>query len=104
MSGRGNRRNNRGGCGGRNNGGKKNYKSKKTNNSKPNDQKELKFHPHSCTRGNYATYATIKETIIKYIQTNYESGKDIAKSLKDMKLVDLDAFMPVREVTPERDD
>ena len=104
MSGRGNRRNNRGGRGGRNNGGKKNYKSKKTNNSKSNDQKELKFHPHSGTRGNYATYATIKEAIIKHIQTNYESGKDIAKSLKDMKLVDLDALMPVREITPERDD
>ena len=44
----------------------------------------------------YATYATVLEAITTHVQKNYKGGADMAKSLKDGKMMDLSTARPVR--------
>lgn len=50
---------------------------------------------------NYFTYATVKQTIIEQVQKNYSDGYDMATSLRNEKLVDLDHKEPRRQVSQE---
>ena len=45
------------------------------------------------------TYATVKDHIITYIQKTYEHGKDIADSLRELKVKDLTAVEPTRQLS-----
>ena len=60
----------------------------------------MKFDPLSTTYNGstaFATYTSIKDHVMKYIQKTYKGGADVAESLRTMELVDLDADAPVRE-------
>ena len=50
-----------------------------------------------------ATYATVKEAVIKVIQKTYKSRIDVAKSLKNMQLIDLTAKEPKRDMLTKAD-
>ena len=41
-----------------------------------------------------ASYNTVKETVINYVQMNYKNGQDVTKSLKQMEKVDLTSVEP----------
>ena len=45
---------------------------------------ELKFAPQGNTRMPTATYNSVKEAVISYIQKTYKNGQDVTKSLKEM--------------------
>ena len=105
-SGRGNYRSGRGGRGrgryrSQRSSGK--YKNKKSNSSSNEDTKEYKFHPQSPGKHNYATYASVKEKVVQYVQKNFESGIDMAKSLKNMEYVDIEKDKPVRDLAKSDD-
>jgi hypothetical protein len=88
--------------GGRGAGG---IKRKTTKTSTPSQTKEMKFHPQTLGKGNYGTYASVKDAIVQYIQKNYvDGGFDVAKSIDEMKKVDLDKQEPVREIAKDKDD
>ena len=101
MSGRG-RSNYRQGRGhGRSKGrGNSNYRSgnNRNNNHKKTPQKETKFAPigDDTKEKHYAPYATVLEAITTHVQKNYKGGADMAKSLKDGKMMDLSSEKPVR--------
>ena len=58
---------------------------------------ELKFAPHNPGKSSTATYATVKEHIVEYIQKSYmQAGVDVSKSLKKMKWIDFATDEPVR--------
>ena len=60
----------------------------------------MKFAPHTSGKSTYASFATVKEHIVEYVQKSYiKAGVDVAKSLKKMKWLDLDAEEPVMETT-----
>jgi hypothetical protein len=62
------------------------------------NQTELKFAPH--VQGKHqTTYSTVKDAIIQYIQKTFKDGDDVAQSLKEGKLIDLEAEKPVRGVS-----
>ncbi|HET7638102.1 MAG TPA: C2HC-type zinc finger protein, partial [Ktedonobacteraceae bacterium] len=46
-----------------------------------------------------ATYATVKDTIIQYIQKTFKDGFDVAQSLKDGAVYDLAKHEPEREIS-----
>ena len=87
---------------GRNNNNRRYFGStnNKTSNSTSND---YKFTPQSNGKVNNASYATVKETIVQYVQKNYKGGHDIAKSLKDLKVIDLQSEEPTRTMSTETD-
>ena len=81
----------------RNNNGNK---SRKGSNSGTTPKLEMKFTPHNPGKGSTATYATVKEHIVKYIQKSYtQAGVNVSKSVKQMKWIDFDALEPVRVMT-----
>ena len=90
------RNNGRGGRSGRGRGSNNGNKSKKGSNSGSTTKLELKFAPHDPGNGSTATYATVKEHIVEYIQKSYmQAGVDVSKSLKKMKWIDFAADEPV---------
>ena len=91
-SGRGHGRNNRQN---NNNGRNKNW-NKST-------QRELKFAPQVPGSQRYATFATVKEAFIHECQKELTGGLDVAKSLKDKALIDLDAVEPTRKLSTKPD-
>ena len=55
----------------------------------------MKFHPHGVGRDRQTvTFNKVKERIVMKIQKEYDFGKDMAESIRDMKLVDLTALAP----------
>ena len=64
----------------------------------------MKFSPNIQGRAQGATYASIKEHIVGKVQTTFKGGHDIAKSLKDMKVIDLKAEEPKRALSDETDE
>ncbi|KAL7573431.1 hypothetical protein ACA910_013750 [Epithemia clementina (nom. ined.)] len=65
----------------------------------------MKFYPHgSGTKGQSVTYATVKDSIVSYVQRTYKHGKDIAISLRDLKKKDLSYLKPVRDISTETDE
>ena len=94
---------------GRGNGNRNFNRSSQPGNSsgKPNEKKYL-FAPAAASSttfqnpSQYATYAKTVEHICQHIQksfTNY--GHDCAKSLRDMKKLDLSKEEPIRGLVPE---
>jgi hypothetical protein len=61
--------------------------------------KEIKFSPHTQGKAQCATYNTVKDAIIQYIQKTYKDGNDVAQSLKEAKSIDLAKEKPVRLIS-----
>ena len=51
-----------------------------------------------------ATYAIVKKAVIKVIQKTYEGGINVAKSLKNMQLINLTAKEPTRDISAKTND
>jgi hypothetical protein len=59
----------------------------------------MKFAPNSQGTGKNHTYATVKDYVLQYIQKTYDGGYDVATSLEDEVLVDLNNSRPVRVIS-----
>ncbi|KAL7577498.1 hypothetical protein ACA910_004779 [Epithemia clementina (nom. ined.)] len=59
----------------------------------------MKFYPHGSGKN-----ATVKDSIVSYVQRTYKHGKDIAISLRDLKKKDLSSLKPVRDISMETDE
>ena len=66
-------------------------------------QLDLKFAPHIQGKPQTATYATVKDAVIQFVQKTFKDGNDIAQSLKDGKVYDLDKEEPEREISTATD-
>jgi hypothetical protein len=66
-------------------------------------EREMKFSPQQQGKNVYATYATITDAVIQHIQKTYKGGPDIAKSLDEMTVIDLQAVEPTRAISAETD-
>ena len=62
-------------------------------------QQEKIFAPHVQGKAQAATYATVKDTVVQYIQKTFRDGNDIAQSLKDGKVIDLSGEEPQRLIS-----
>ena len=57
----------------------------------------MKFFPHGIGRDRQTvTYDTVKDHIVQYVQKTYNQGQDIAISLRDLAIKDLDPQQPRR--------
>ena len=66
----------------------------------PKKQLEMKFFPHGIGRETQTvTYDTVKEHIVQFVQKTYKNGQDIAVSLRDLKVKDLEPLAPIRGVS-----
>ena len=84
------------GRGGRGQGkGGKRYFSNKT--------PELKFAPQNVNKPQTATYATVKDSIVQYVQKTYKDGHDVAVPLRDMQKKDLKPHEPTRKLSKKSD-
>ena len=83
--------NTRPGCGGRGRGrfGGRGNGQRSAGWSSNLSTQEVKFAPQGYGKGPHASYSTVKDAIIKHIQKNYKNGQEVAKSIKQMSLVDL---------------
>ena len=62
------------------------------------EAKELKFHPQVAGKTHVASYATTKDAIEQRIQKDWkEGGYDVAQSLRQLELIDIDDDMPERQ-------
>ena len=85
------------------------YKYNKSNHKGGNTkskEKEMKFATQDqISKGNYGTYSSVRDIIIQEVQKKYRHGSDIAKSIRDGKLIDLSSEEPTRKLseasTPE---
>jgi len=64
---------------------------------------DFKFTPHVQGKPQVATYGTVKDAIIQFIQKTFKDGNDVAQSLKDAKIIDLNKDEPVREISKQSD-
>ncbi len=99
-NGRGGRNHNRGGRGfpGRGHGSGRSFNNSSRMKTKT---QVMKFVPNQ-SKGNTATYATVKEHIKQHIQKTFDKGMDVAKSIEDMKKVDLTLQKPKRQVLKKK--
>ena len=67
-------------------------------------QQEKIFAPHVQGKPQSATYATVKDAIIQFIQKTYKDGNDVAQSLKDGKEFDLASIEPTRGIAIDTDE
>src|SRR5210317_1131036 len=95
-SGRGGR--GRGRFGGRGNGQRSAGHSNSTTNQ------ELKFTPQGYGKGPQASYSTVKDAVIKNIQKNFKNGQDVAKSIKQGKIIDLSGDLPTMTISTKPED
>ena len=64
----------------------------------------MKFHPTTDNRDRLpVSYTTVKEHLITYIQREYDHGADIAQSLKDLAVYDVDSEKPTRQESNDKD-
>src|SRR5210317_2487808 len=82
--------------------GRSNFGRGRGNNSTNNYKKELKFAPQG--RSNTSTYSSVKEAIVQHVQKTYKNGHDIAKSLKDQTMINLDSEEPIRTISNNNND
>jgi len=77
-----------------------------TKNSKSNNQvqKEMKFIPNVTGKPHQATYATVKEALVLYVQEKYEHGSDIARSLEEEAIIDLNDYFPILKESTSTDE
>jgi hypothetical protein len=50
------------------------------------------------------TYDTVKEHITQYVQKTYRYRHDIAKSLRDLEVIDLTKKHPMRDISNKKND
>ena len=93
----------RGGRGNRNNSGRGSGNSNSKTTTTP-AKKQYIFAPHSSSRTNTATFASVSEHIADRIQKTYQNGHDIAKSLRDGKLLDLTQDKPKQDIATHADE
>ena len=68
----------------------------------PSKAPEMKFTPHGIGRDKQTvTFDTVKDHIIQAVQKSYKHGQDIAKSLRDEKMMDVRIHDPVRKLSTE---
>ena len=48
------------------------------------------------SRGNYGTYTSMKDVVAQEVQKKYKNGSDMAKSIRDGKLFDIDSVKPTQ--------
>ena len=58
----------------------------------------MKFSP-AVTGTSGVAYGTVKDVILQHIQTNFDGGHDIAKSLRDGQKIDLSSSQPTRTIS-----
>lgn len=65
---------------------------------------EIKFNPHQSGRQQSVTYDTVKDHILQHIRKIYELGKEIATSLRDMKIINYNdkSRKPIRDISTAR--
>ena len=74
------------------------------NNGNGGGKYEMKFHPAFDSHSRQpVSYTTVKEHIINYVQREYDRGADVARSLEDLQVFDLDAVKPVRQQSKKID-
>ena len=62
-----------------------------------NKPKEYKFHPQTGgNQGEYYTYETVKDHLVRQIQKTFMHGPDIASLIENMQMTDLNSIKPVR--------
>ena len=94
MSARGRGRGRNNSCGGSGR-GRGNSNSNRPSNS---NSKELKF-SQNVTGASGVAYGTVKDAILRHIQSYYDGGFDIAKSLRDGTKLDLSSSEPRRDIS-----
>ena len=73
-------------------------------NKSAKQEKEYLFAPKTQGQGNkYATFTSVKEKIVQEAQKKFKYGSDVAKSLKDGKLIDLSTSKPKMKLSLETD-
>ena len=88
---------------GNTNGGSDSQANGKANNSNANGNMIFKFAPMTSDRSTkYATFDRIKEKIEIQIQKEYE-GRDITRTIRHLKKVDIKKTKPKREVSIDPD-
>ena len=67
-------------------------------------EKEYLFAPKTQSQNTkYASFASVKERIVQKAQKKYKYGSDVAKSLKDEKLVNLSKAKPQMKMSTKTD-
>ena len=91
--GHGNNREGRGGCSQSGRGcGRGRYDHRE---SKGYKEPENKFNPYGAWTGKKtATFETVKQHLIEYVQRTYKYGQDVAISLREMELIDMNEKRP----------
>ena len=91
----------RGGCGGR---GDRSTGGRGGRGGRGTWRTEMKFHPHGIGRDRQTvTFGKVKERIEMRVQKEYDFGKDIAESIRDLQLIDLSPMKPEIEESTEID-
>ena len=76
-------------------------KSKSSNSNEENKDsgRIFKFAPQTVgQRNNYATFATIKEKIIRHAQVEMDQGHDIKRSIENEKILDFEDEKPKLDI------
>ncbi len=63
----------------------------------------MQFAPQAQGNPQTATYASVKEAIVKYIQKEYPDGQDVAESIEKGVVFDLKTVKPKRKISAEAD-
>ena len=81
----------------------RNKRTSYNNNNYNNSTTTMKFFPHIVGKQQSVTYDTVKDYIIKQVQKTFTYGQDIATSLNDLQLINLNRFKPTRVISQETD-
>ena len=81
----------------------RNKRTSYNNNNYNNNTTTMKFFPHTVGKQQSVTYDTVKDYIIKQVQKTFTYGQDIATSLNDLQLINLNRFKPTRVISQETD-
>ena len=106
MNNSGGRGYNRGGRGGRGRGRNRGNRNRRNNNRRNNNnynnrstKKEYKFHPQTQGKTDFASFQSVLDEILGYVQKTWDDAMDIVKSVKKMDYEDLNLLMPARELS-----
>ena len=58
----------------------------------------MKFSP-AVTGASGVAYGTVEDVILQHIQTNFDGGHDVAKSLRDGQKIDISSSQPARTIS-----
>ena len=88
----------------RNNGNNGNRNNRTRKHKDNNCPRHHRFVPHGGSRGQTCPFETVKEELIQHVQATLPGGQDIAKCIKDMKLLDLTNLEPQRTLSSNSDE